>query len=448
MSSDSAQVLNKYNMSGSDTDKSASAVYHELSTMKPDWGKYGPTQKYADLLKLLQVGAPGMETMLCMKGNLAIVQACMDALTVDDEKAVQWIVTLLCDMLREDSMSYGVFEDASQSGVNIFQPFFNLVNKKTSGSDFYSADRAVWILSALMGHMQTGFEFGQVEALVVLMTNKSLPTCSELGRLEAITNLLKSDTYRASVWKMQLVTDSVFGVSTKASSQALYKCVFAMWLLAFDGDLVEELITHRAVSKIRGILASCRVEKVVRICLTVLKALLQHSNFGAEIVDANLFDSVQNLEFEKWRDAELYDDIRDVASQISSRVQELSNFARYEQELASGSLSWGFIHTSKFWAENVMKFDQNDFKTLKTLLRLLCDPNTDVTSLAVACHDVGEFVALHPLGKKKVAQLHIKDRIMELMGSTGDDKREVRREALLCCQKIMLNKWQDIEKTK
>lgn len=33
---------------------------------------------------------------------------------------------------------------------------------------------------------------------------------------------------------------------------------------------------------------------------------------------------------------------------------------------------------------------------------------------------------------------------MELMGSTDGDKREVRREALLCCQKIMLNKWQDV----
>lgn len=426
-----------------DTDKSASAIYHELSTTKPDWGSYGPTQKHAELLKLLKVGAPGMETMLCMKGNLMIVQGCMDALAVDDEKAVQWMVTLLCDMLREDSMSYGVFEDAARNGINIFDPFVNLVKK--ANRDFYVADRALWVLSALMGHLQSTFEASQVEALVGLMTNK---TCSELGRLEAITNLLKSDLYRAAVWKMPLVTDSVFGVSSKASSPALYKCVFAMWLLAFDGDLVEELSTHHAVSKIKGILASCRVEKVVRICLTVLKALLQHERFCAEIVDANLLDSVQNLEFEKWRDAELYDDIRDVASQISSRVQELSNFARYEAELASGSLSWGFIHTSKFWAENVMKFDQNDFKTLKTLARLLCDPKTDVTSLAVACHDVGEFVALHPLGKKKVAQLQIKERIMDLMGLTADDTREVRREALLCCQRIMLNKWQDIEKAK
>merc|ERR1712012_1321155 len=114
---------------------------------------------------------------------------------------------------------------------------------------------------------------------------------------------------------------------------------------------------------------------------------------------------------------------------IASEVKELSNFERYERELQSGQLSWGFIHSSKFWGENVMNFEQNDFRALKTL--------------AVVCHDIGEIVALHPLGKRKVNALGIKDRVMELMGSTDPDLREVRREALLCCQKIMLNKWQD-----
>jgi len=50
---------------------------------------------------------------------------------------------------------------------------------------------------------------------------------------------------------------------------------------------------------------------------------------------------------------------------------------------------------------------------------------------------------LHPLGKKKVEQFGVKAKVMKLMES---EDREVRREALLCCQKIMLNKWQDASK--
>jgi len=70
--------------------------------------------------------------------------------------------------------------------------------------------------------------------------------------------------------------------------------------------------------------------------------------------------------------------------------------------------------------------------------------SSDPTTLAVACHDIGEFVSLHPLGKKQAGRLGVKERVMELMASPDQDKRDVRREALLCCQKIMLNKWQDV----
>merc|ERR1712107_206460 len=101
-----------------------------------------------------------------------------------------------------------------------------------------------------------------------------------------------------------------------------------------------------------------------------------------------------------------------------------------------------------FWAQNVMKFEQNDFAAIHMLSTLLKAEKTDTTTLAVACHDIGEFVALHPLGKRKIAQLDVKERVMKLMAPTSASHREVRRDALLCCQKIMLNKWQDLDKAK
>jgi len=106
-------------------------------------------------------------------------------------------------------------------------------------------------------------------------------------------------------------------------------------------------------------------------------------------------------------------------------------------------LKWGFIHSPKFWSENVLKFEQNDWRALHALRKCL-DLAGDSTTVAVACHDLGEFVTAHPLGKKQVTALGVKDKVMQLMSSSTSDK-EVKREALLCCQKIMLNKWQDID---
>jgi V-type H+-transporting ATPase subunit H len=245
------------------------------------------------------------------------------------------------------------------------------------------------------------------------------------------------------------VKDCVFDAEPKVAQPALlYKSVFAIWLMSYEKDTatLEELRERKAVQKVRDILAVCRVEKVVRMCLTVLKNFMDYKPFCADMVDCNVLECVQAVEYEKWRDAELYDEIKELAGVISGQVQEMSNFDRYESELKSKSLKWGYTHTSKFWGENVMKFESNDFRALKMLAQLILSPVSDSTTLAVACYDIGEFVALHPLGKRKVAQLQVKERIMELMGSAGDDMREVRREALLCCQKIMLNKWQDLEK--
>jgi len=265
----------------------------------------------------------------------------------------------------------------------------------------------------------------------------------------AITNLLKTDAFRTSVWGTPGVAECVLKVQPATDSQQLvYRCVFAIWMISFDADITADLNRYGVIQKMKTILNNSRTEKVIRLSLTVLKNLLAVKVISEEIAEAGLLEAVQQLEYEKWRDAELYDEIRDTAQSISLKVQEISNFERYEKELQSGKLQWGFIHSSKFWSENVHKFETNDFRALKHLAELLNNFQTEKTTLAVCCHDIGEFVTLHPLGKRKIAGLHIKERVMQLMGSTDNADREVRREALLCCQKIMLNKWQDVESAK
>ena len=210
-------------------------------------------------------------------------------------------------------------------------------------------------------------------------------------------------------------------------------------MLSFDKEIPAQLKQHDVIPKMKGILIHSRTEKVVRLSLTVLKNFLANKSMCEEIAEEGLLEAVQQLEYEKWRETELYDEIRDTAQLISTQVQEMSNFDRHEKELQTGKLQWGFVHSSKFWSENVHKFETNDFRALKHLAALLNDFRTDPKTLAVCCHDLGEFVTLHPLGKRKIAQLQVKERIMKLMSSTDAADREVRREALLCCQKIMLN---------
>merc|ERR1712107_462159 len=109
--------------------------------------------------------------------------------------------------------------------------------------------------------------------------------------------------------------------------------------------------------------------------------------------------------------------------------------------------NWGHMHTSKFWIDNVMQFERSDFNAVRSLANLIEDRSSDQTTIAVACHDLGEFVSLHPLGKIVVAKLEVKQRVMQLMLDNGVTSREVRREALVCCQKMTLKRWNDVDKT-
>merc|ERR1711908_213364 len=165
-------------------------------------------------------------------------------------------------------------------------------------------------------------------------------------------------------------------------------------MLSFDQSeaSVKSLEDINAVEKMKNLMSDCRTEKVIRLCLTVLKNFLANKaafkGIVASIVEEGLLEVVQALEYEKWRDAELYDEIRDVSQMISSEVKEMSNFNRYMKELESCNLSWGFIHSSKFFGENIMKFNTGDFKAVKMLAQLLASDKS--TTLAVACHDIGQ----------------------------------------------------------
>jgi V-type H+-transporting ATPase subunit H len=353
------------------------------------------------------------------------------------QDAVAYILTAVYDLLRADSSAYGAFEAAVKADAKALN---NMAEFLSSCEDSYKADKCAWILTAVLGHL------GSIPCDTQTSSMWS-SKCSDLGKLEATTNLLKSEEYRQAFCNKDVQDLVSRGLSSKTSAMN-YKGVFAVWMVTFDKNekVLQALLDFNVVCKLKTIMSDCRTEKVIRLGLTVLKNLLSNKaafkQVNEQIVEDGLLEVVQSLEYEKWRDADLYDEIRDINNMISSEVKEMSNFNRYMKELESGNLSWGFIHSSKFFGENIMKFSTDKFKAVHLLANLVAQDGNS-TTLAVACHDIGQFVALHPDGKREVARLGIKERVMDLMASSDADKREVRREALLCCQKIMLNKWQE-----
>ncbi|PFH31809.1 putative vacuolar ATP synthase subunit 54kD [Besnoitia besnoiti] len=359
-----------------------------------------------------------------------------------DLRPVQYVLTILCEIVRDDTSKYEALCAAVKES-EVFEAFRQLL--ETPNLESYTADRAAFLLSGLMCRARTGtFSDDQLQYLIQGLlhgraANKFL--LSEGGRLDAFVNLLKIDRYRPMIWHCRGFPELILrNLSLSLPASVLYKAMFCTWLLTFHDAFLPLLNDKGIVLAVCVVLKESRVEKVIRVGLGVLNNLLKCDSSVETIIEQNVAQVLALLEFEKWRDADMYDDIRVATSHLEQKIRQFNNFDRYCNELEKGKLTWSVLHSEKFWRENVMAFENDEFKAIKKLVKLL-DTSEDKTTLAVACYDLGEFARLHPAGKKVCQQLKVKDRVM-LFISHKD--REVAGEALLCVQKLMLNNWQDV----
>ena len=116
----------------------------------------------------------------------------------------------------------------------------------------------------------------------------------------------------------------------------------------------------------------------------------------------------------------------------------MSRWDVYENELISGHLQWGVLHSEQFFRENCKKFEgeNNNFDLLKRLIILVTCDDEDVA--CVACYDVGEFVRHYPNGRAIAKRLGAKDAIMKLIEHENAD---LQRNALQAVSKMMVQNW-------
>merc|ERR1719352_930971 len=160
------------------------------------------------------------------------------------------------------------------------------------------------------------------------------------------------------VWETSGVKTLVTEFSTQSVVPVLYKCCFSIWMVSFDADLLSDLKTLGAIQQLRKVLATNRTEKVVRVALLALRNLLGNAETAEEVVETGAHEAVEALEYEKWRDPEVYDNVKSVTALVQKAVNDHSNFNRYEREIKSKKLSWGFIHSEKFWTQNFLAFEK------------------------------------------------------------------------------------------
>jgi V-type H+-transporting ATPase subunit H len=124
---------------------------------------------------------------------------------------------------------------------------------------------------------------------------------------------------------------------------------------------------------------------------------------------------------------------------LHQNFREMTTWEVYRSEIDSGRLEWGIVHTEKFFKENarLMEGKDGDFYVVKKLVKLVASHDEQVA--AIACFDLGEFVRHYPNGRQVAKRLGAKDLVMHMI---EHENAEVRRHALQCVSKMLVQNWQ------
>ncbi|KAI8876435.1 ARM repeat-containing protein [Backusella circina FSU 941] len=298
-------------------------------------------------------------------------------------------------------------------------------------------------------HLEIGRNDPQEDVRVTIVTHPYLDDTLESIRLQHFPweskmegRIVPSCGYERHFVGLETVLPSlkklinVFKKSKNDGPQEIYEVTFVIWLLTFDKEIAVQLDRKYKIIPTLVELAKTAVkEKVSRIVIAIFKNLIERApteNMQAMLV-AKLLPLTEHLVTRKWSDEEISDDLEYIKTELQQNFQSLTTFEVYTSELDTGMLQWSPSHLSEnFWKQNAGRLNDNNQNLLRKLARIL-SASTNPVVLAVACHDMGQYVKYNPIdGRKNLEIIGAKQRIMELMTHQDPD---VKYNALSATQK-------------
>ncbi|KAI8055991.1 armadillo-type protein [Syncephalis plumigaleata] len=355
---------------------------------------------------------------------------------------IQHILVLIDDMIGDDPERARLFVDLGGYDPTLpYAPLLSCLSK----DDEYLSMKAAKILTFLV--CSTG-RLSEQDLLVLINWIISRIKASRNASITDIATQLLASLLRKPSLRI-LFYNTPHGVSAlvdhlrrnENNPQLQYQVVVCIWLLTFEIKVAENIDReHDIILPVINIAKGAIKEKVIRVCVATFRNLVERAlaqNITSMLVH-RLLPCCEQLASRKFQDADIYDDLREVCEQLQQEFQNLSSFDTYITELEAKRLDWTPVHTSDaFWQENVHRFNDNNYAYLRELAQLLTT-STNHTVLAVAVHDIGQYIKHFPQGKRAVQDIGAKQRIMELM---AHDDNDVRYHALVAVQKYMANAW-------
>lgn len=398
---------------------------------------------------------------------------------VSRDQTLQYILVLIDDMLQEDRSRVEIFHEyANAKKESVWAPFLNLLNRQ----DGFITNMTSRIIAKIACWAQTPMERSDLHFYLTWLKDQlkaqydelaaSQPSDSlrgdatehysesrfdEQGLAEISNNeyiqsvarclqmMLRIDEYRFAFVSVDGISTLLVVLAGRVNFQVQYQLIFCLWVLTFNPLLAEKMNKFNVIPILADILSDSVKEKVTRIILAVFRNLIEKPEDAQvakehciSMVQSKVLKQLQILEQRKFDDEDIMADIEFLSEKLHSSVQDLSSFDEYATEVKSGRLEWSPVHKSKFWRENAQRLNEKNYELLRILIHLL-ETSKDPLVLSVASFDIGEYVRHYPRGKHVIEQLGGKQLVMQLL---GHEDPNVRYEALLAVQKLMVHNWE------
>nr|APA34014.1 seminal fluid protein [Nilaparvata lugens] len=379
------------------------------------------------------------QRMQCAKTFLNLLEH------VSKDQTVQYVLVLIDDMLQEDRSRVDIFRDYSlKKKEPICGMFINLLNC----SDPFISNMSARIMAKIacwgshrMEDNDLVFYLGWLKEELKNPNNEYMQSVARCLQM-----MLRIDDYRSAFISVDGISTLLSVLSGRLNFQVQYQLIFCLWVLTFNPKLAERMNKFSIIPILADILSDSVKEKVTRIILAVFRNLIEKPEDPSmakehciAMVQSKVLKQLSILEQRKFDDEDIVEDVEFLNEKLQASVQDLSSFDEYATELKSGRLEWSPVHRSApFWRENASRLNEKNYELLKILIHLL-ETSSDPLVLSVASFDIGEYVRHYPRGKHVIEQLGGKQLVMQLL---SHDDPNVRYEALLAVQKLMVHNWE------
>ncbi|XP_076056448.1 V-type proton ATPase subunit VhaSFD isoform X2 [Oratosquilla oratoria] len=369
---------------------------------------------------------------------------------ISKDQTIQYILILVDDMLSEDKSRVEIFKEyAKKHKESVWSPFLNLLTRP----DTFIINMTARIIAKLACWSRDPMDGSDLTFYLTWLKDQLRTPNNEylqsVGR--CLQMMLRVEEYRTIFYQLDGVVTivQVLG-SGKHNFQIQYQLTFCLWVMTFNNAISEKMNKYSVIPILADILSESAKEKVTRITLAVFRNLIEKPEDPViarenciQMVQCKVLKQLEILAQRKFEDEDITADIEYLNEKLQNSIQDLSSFEEYCSEVKSGRMEWSPVHKSeKFWRENAGRLNEKNYELLKILINLL-ETSKDALVLSVACHDIGEYTRHYSRGKRVLEQLGGKQWVMQHL--THDDPN-VRYEALLAVQKLMVHNWEYLGK--